>query len=50
MGMRLIGAAKIADVKRSMIMTKTLSTHTTIVPEDSLQNYVYEPLVTTSKL
>ena len=50
MGMRLIGAAKITDVKRSMIVTKTLSTHTTMVPEDNLQKYVYEPLVTTSKL
>jgi L-lactate dehydrogenase (cytochrome) len=41
MGMRLIGAPTVADIKRSMIITKTLSTHTTAVPRDSLNDYVY---------
>ncbi|EGD76167.1 cytochrome b2 [Salpingoeca rosetta] len=50
MGMRLMGAQRIADLKPSMVCTKSLAQHIAPAPKDSLSEYVYEPLNTMSKL
>lgn len=48
MGMRLIGAASLADVKRDMVDTSSLPQHTVLVPTDHLAIRAYEPLKVTS--
>lgn len=45
MNMRLIGAAKIEDLDTSMIDVRSLMSHSTVVPSDTLGLTVYDPLI-----
>ncbi|KAJ9649463.1 hypothetical protein H2201_004999 [Coniosporium apollinis] len=45
MNMRLIGAAKIEDLDPSMVDTRGITTHTTVVPADTLSLNVYDALI-----
>lgn len=47
MGMRLIGAPSLADLKSSMVITKNVSDHTLDVPRDNLAAGIYQGLVAT---
>jgi L-lactate dehydrogenase (cytochrome) len=45
MNMRLIGATKISELNPTLVDARSLSVHTTTVPEDTLGRRVYDPLV-----
>lgn len=45
MNMRLIGATKVSDLNPTLVDARSLSLHTTTVPEDTLGRRVYDPLV-----
>jgi len=46
MCMRLMGTPTIHDIKPAHVITKNLSDHFAVQPQDNLMNGVYEPLVT----
>jgi L-lactate dehydrogenase (cytochrome) len=46
MTMRLMGAAKLSDIKESMVITDNLGAHISPVPSDFLQSATYIPAVT----
>lgn len=45
MNMRLIGAANISELNPTLVDARSLGSHTTTVPEDTLGRNVYDPLV-----
>ena len=46
MNMRLIGCSSVDQLNASMVDTRALSMHSTLVPGDSLSSSVYDPLIT----
>ena len=50
MNMRLIGAAKVADLGPELVDTTGLSMHTTGVPADTLGLRSYDPLITPNEM
>jgi hypothetical protein len=50
MTMRLMGTAKLSDIKEGMVITEHLKTHIATVPSDFLQSQTYIPAVTQAQL
>lgn len=44
MNMRLIGASDVTQLNPSLVDTRGLGLHTSIVPQDTLSQAVYDPL------